>query len=91
MWITEEGVQRGQDVETIMRNLMLAIFAAIHTSSNVLHICLVYHASMSNSVIRRSPMRCTILLQIQPCCSHSAKKSSVSWLRKVGVRQGWRR
>ena len=35
MWIIEEAVEREQGVETIMRNLMLAIFAAIHTSSNV--------------------------------------------------------
>lgn len=34
-WLTEEAVERNQSAETVVRTLMLSIFASTHTSANV--------------------------------------------------------
>lgn len=34
-WLAEEAVERNQSVETVVRTLMLSIFASTHTSANV--------------------------------------------------------
>lgn len=35
MWITEEAFERGQGVDHVIRTFLFAVFASIHTSSNV--------------------------------------------------------